>query len=190
MRAGVATTLEDCEFTSIRERLEAIRGGKDVKETGLMPFKDQAPRGETPLTLPFADYAEVLRWAAASVRESREGPPPPKAASCLNDLGLNPEGFLSTMRTYAKSFFTMVSRAHRIDVESVWRGYKRRPGIRAARDLYRSSEAAKYPRDRTDQSPHILTPQPRIFVRTAYSATIFNPDNHPAGVGVPRNSVT
>jgi REP element-mobilizing transposase RayT len=142
VRAGMASSIEESEFTSIRERILAVKQGKDVKETGLVPFKDQTPRGATPLTLPFADYVEVLRWTAASVRQAQQEPPPAGAESCLSRLGLDSGGFIATIRTYARSFFTMVGTVHRIDTESGRRGYKRRPGIRAARNLYRRSEAA------------------------------------------------
>jgi hypothetical protein len=53
-------------------------------------------------------------------------------------LALDGAGFLHILRNYPRSFFTMVGTVHSIDLETKRRRYKRRPGITAARRLYRA----------------------------------------------------
>ena len=139
VRAGIVTRLEDSKFTSIRERLlAAARGG--VEEPRLMAFAGQAVGGNDPLPLGFTDYVELLRWTAASIAGSSDAVPAGGGAS-LDRLGLERTGFVDSVRHYARRFFTMVGHAHRIDVESRRRGYRRRPGRRAAQQLYRTTAA-------------------------------------------------
>ena len=74
------------------------------------------------------------------MREARDGDLHGEAARTAEGLGLEPAGFIPTLRRYAQSFFTMVGEVHRIDLESARRGYTRCPGRRAARRLYRPVE--------------------------------------------------
>jgi REP element-mobilizing transposase RayT len=141
IRAGLATTLEESAFTSIQERLQAAARGKSGPPAALVPFADQGSAGGDPLPVSFPDYVEVLRWTAASLIEPRSDAGPAHVKAALERLDLESAGFVASVRQYARSFFTMVGQVHRIDVESRRRGYQRRPGIRAARQLYRAAAA-------------------------------------------------
>ncbi len=141
VRAGLVTTLEDSEFTSIQERLLAAARSPAVVQTGLVPFADQAIAGDDSLSLAFVDYVEVLRWTAAAVTHPAGVAVPAAVGVSLQRLGLESAGFVASIRTYARSFFTMVGHVHRIDLESRRRGYRRRPGRRAAQRLYRATAA-------------------------------------------------
>ena len=140
IRAGIATTLEESAFTSIQERLLAAAGAA-VAPRGLVPFADQAVQGGEPLPMSFTDYVEVLRWTAGSITEQRSDMAPAEIRASLERLQLESAGFVASLRQYARGFFTMVGHVHRIDMESRRRGYKRRPGIRAAQRLYRTAAA-------------------------------------------------
>ncbi len=141
IRAGTATTLEESEYTSIRERLLAAARGQRAA-VGLVPFADQAGGGGVePLPVAFADYVEVVRWTAASLREPRAGEVPEKIGTVLGELNLDSVGFVDSIRNFARRFFTMVGQVHEIDVESRRRGYRRRVGIPGARRLYRATAA-------------------------------------------------
>jgi hypothetical protein len=140
LRAGIAPSLEESPFTSIRERLLAVARG-ETEAPRLVPFADQAGAGTDPLPLGFADYVEVLRWTAAALTGTRGDAVPAGVGTSLERVGLERTGFLDSVRHYARRFFTMVGHAHRIRVESRRRGYRRRPGMRAAEQLYRATAA-------------------------------------------------
>ncbi|HYD46823.1 MAG TPA: hypothetical protein VEB21_00660, partial [Terriglobales bacterium] len=67
IRAGIADSLEESPFTSIRERLIAA-----ATPPGLAPFYDQvvdAEREREPLPMTFGDYVETLEWTVAALRQ-------------------------------------------------------------------------------------------------------------------------
>jgi hypothetical protein len=103
-----------------------------------------AGEGRRPEALPlrFSDYVALLRDTGGSVRgEEPDKPLAAESGTILRAFGLNPEQFASSIRNYARSFFTMVGHVHRIDVEAKRRGYRRRMGLRAAKQLYRNAAA-------------------------------------------------
>jgi hypothetical protein len=136
VRAGLATAPEEAQFTSIRERLlSAARGETAVP--GLLPFSDQAGPQQESLPGAFVDYVEIVRFAAHSISAKATMLVPTDIATRLERHGLESKTFIDTLHNYPRRFFAMVGHAHRIDTESTRRGYKRRPGIRAARRMYR-----------------------------------------------------
>lgn len=138
IRAGLASLPEDAQFTSIRERLLSAACTPAVA-TGLMPFLDQAAKGSPSLPVHFDDYVEIVRFAAKSLQVQQAVAVPPEVASRLERYSLDSASFIDMLRNYHRCFFTMIGHAHRIDTESKRRGYKRRPGIGAARQLYRQT---------------------------------------------------
>ena len=144
IRAGLADTLEDSDFTSIRERL--LAAARPAGETsavcpeGLLPFFDQVQGGSgvEPLPATFVDYVEMLKWTADAYRNRANVVPPP---AVIERIGLDPTELVETMRSYPRRFFTMVGETHRIDLEAKRRGYRRRPGIGASQRLYRARAA-------------------------------------------------
>ena len=102
-----------------------------------MPFADQAAGDGVSVPMAFADYVEVLRWTATALTAGNEVVPEPAGvATTLVGRGLAPAGLVDGVRTFARTFFTMVGHVHQIDLESRRRGYRPRPGIAAARQLY------------------------------------------------------
>jgi len=138
VRAGLASRPEEAQFTSIRERL-LCAARAPAAAPGLMPFADQAPAHSESLPVCFDDYAEIVRFAAQAVRADQALLVPAAVATRLERHGLESSTFIDTLRNYPRRFFTMVGHAHRIDTESTRRGYKRRPGIAAARRMYRNT---------------------------------------------------
>jgi len=154
IRARLADTLETSEFTSIRERLlEAAREhtapsrrGEQAPAAGLVPFAGEktALAGSEnglrePLPMRFDDYVGLLEETRGAIRDEKEAALTPSTAEFLAAVGVNAAGFVQTVREFGRGFFTMVGEVHRIDAESRRRGHRRRPGVAAARRLYRGA---------------------------------------------------
>lgn len=163
IRAGIAGSLEESEFTSILERLQAFGpAGKTSSPEGtpgrptpakgatggeLVPFLEQGVtpgnavgRWTThPIPIGFEDYVVLLRETARLIAEERSGGAEITGAGAdvLQRVDLCPSGFLDSIRHYSTRFFTMVGQTHRIDAECERRRYRRRPGRPAAAKLYR-----------------------------------------------------
>lgn len=166
IRAGVASSIEESEFTSVYERLQAVAREQRVAE----PERREESRGdggdaaagmprraelvafwsgveeseqtvgrwsEQCLPMTLDDYVLLLRETAAALRSEAADPRlSAGAAGSLRRLGLSPPGFVETVRRYATRFFGMVGETHRIDLECERRQYRRRPGRPAAAHLY------------------------------------------------------
>ena len=79
IRAAMARTAEQSEYTSIRERIVAAH------ETPLLPFTDQAEDG-----IPFnlKDYLELVDWAGRAIKENKRGYVPSGMPPILTRLGM------------------------------------------------------------------------------------------------------
>ena len=64
IRAAMAKTPEQSEYTSIRERIV------DAHDTPLLLFTDQAGDG---IPFKFEDYLELVEWAGRAVKENKRG---------------------------------------------------------------------------------------------------------------------
>jgi REP element-mobilizing transposase RayT len=77
IRAGIATSLDESDFTSIQERIRQIQDmGQTCPEPQLMPFGENAKEEHLPLaTLPHAlqDYLELVDWTGRAIRGDKKG---------------------------------------------------------------------------------------------------------------------
>jgi REP element-mobilizing transposase RayT len=126
IRAGLASSLEDSEFTSIRQRLaeRAVPGDSappvatstEAIVPPLVPLdgRDHTP-GDHQLSTTLDDYVELLTATAAALRTgSSASNLDPGARRSLDDAGIDSRNWLDAIRFYHRRFFTMVGCVHRI----------------------------------------------------------------------------
>ena len=131
MRAGVATRLCACDFTSIQQRLQppAVRevglvdfdsgaAGGRARQPALRPFvalTGAGGAGVLPLELPA--YIELLSATGAALWGVEASAQLPEASrGVLERLGIQSEHWLECMRHYHRRFFAMVGAVHSIEV--------------------------------------------------------------------------
>jgi len=131
IRAGLATSLCDCEFTSIQQRLQplpareaAVAGPDSPAEAGrarqpqLRPLVAATGAGGAavlPLDLPA--YIELLTATGAALRSVEPTARLPDASRrVLERLGIHSQHWLECIRHYHRRFFAMVGAVHSIDV--------------------------------------------------------------------------
>jgi REP element-mobilizing transposase RayT len=147
MRAGIAPTLELSDYTSIQERVLALGPGSGgIAHSRLVPFGEDVTAAPTQtmgrLPMALRDYVNLLESTGRSIRRKPPGDTlPAQVEMALRRLGLDPAGFVASVREFRRGFFGMVGEVHRIDLESRRRGYARRLGLRAARRLYQPAAA-------------------------------------------------
>jgi hypothetical protein len=81
IRAGIAATPEESEFTSIYARIQAMKspseegGGDATQRTAhyLMPFRDSAFAETASLPMMLTDYLELVDWSGRAVRSGKRG---------------------------------------------------------------------------------------------------------------------
>ena len=113
VRAGLASTLEESDFTSIQERLEYAATQRRNREKAvpqtLAPFAGQTMNGPVrpPIPIDFASYVELLEWtgrAMAPMKRGRLNGPPP---AILRSFQLSPVEWVAALaerRVAAASF--------------------------------------------------------------------------------------
>jgi hypothetical protein len=74
IRAGIASTPEDSEFTSIYHRIKEIRNPEDQKITRipLRRFVDEE-KGRAAIPYSFRDYLLLVDWSGRSIRAGKRG---------------------------------------------------------------------------------------------------------------------
>ncbi len=155
MRAGIARSLEESEFTSIRQRIaqhaeeiadrSPVHGPRGRTSSNslpdLVPFADAepAPSAET-LPLVLSDYVDLLRATGTAVGALEPTASLPRAAArTLDRAGIAPEHWLETVRFYHRQFFTMVGCVHAIDVYCGRTDRSRAKGRRWAARAFRAT---------------------------------------------------
>jgi len=158
VRAHMATSLEEADFTSIQRRLRAAEAAKNesaqkrtkrrvppTTPAGLAPMGGERPRAaeaqreELPVTL--EDYVALVDWTGRALRydpdEQREkgvlrGPPP----ELLGETGLAPDGWLEGVATLGARFQTVVGAPERVEAAAEARGLRWCKGKRRAGKMY------------------------------------------------------
>jgi REP element-mobilizing transposase RayT len=124
IRAGLAKTPEDSDFTSIKERIEinakrknARNGKQGAKQQGtkLHPFKRQREKDSAKCIDFFLhDYLNLVDWTGRALREGKKGAIPSDLAPILERIGLNPDAWVTSVRHYNKHYFSVLGAIDRI----------------------------------------------------------------------------
>jgi len=128
IRAGMARTLEESEFTSIQQRLEEyareqceVRNGQDSGPAE--PRRPELSRFAQPgvvdadrdLPMSFEEYLELLAATGAAVRAEDPGMTmSSQSVHLLERFGIESEHWVETVKNYRRHFFSMVGHVHRI----------------------------------------------------------------------------
>ena len=99
IRAKMADTLENSDFTSIQERLRAHHQNQTTPTT-LMEFQPKETKADAlKAYLPFAitDYLLLIDWTGRQFREDKPGYIPENVPHLVQEVGLNPNNWLKTV---------------------------------------------------------------------------------------------
>jgi REP element-mobilizing transposase RayT len=110
IRAGVAQTPEDADFTSIQQRIqqhcERLSGSeKDEAESQAIPLiplvKQDKDQHENAIGFTLTDYLELVDWAGRAIREHKRGAIAQQTPPVLQRLGLETARYLEHLRGQA-----------------------------------------------------------------------------------------
>lgn len=138
VRAGLATSLEDSDFTSIQERLlSASRKGdqeNDESPTRLVPFQDQAQSGVR-VPMNFRDYVELVEWTGRSLVPNKRGRLSGPVPAILRRGGISSSGWLQAMSRSGLTSVSALGRPESLEQRARGSGKKWLRGIGLARSL-------------------------------------------------------
>jgi REP element-mobilizing transposase RayT len=148
IRAGIAETPEDSDFTSIQQRLgrepkreenaeaEACQDAVEaLPRAPLVPF-DATGRTEWAIPYAFDDYLELVDWLGRAVHPAKRGRIPPDRPKILARLGMDAEALAEEANGLLKAFGSAVGAPASLTEARARRqiGYLR--GIRAAERVF------------------------------------------------------
>jgi len=154
IRAGIAGTPEDSDFTSIQERLRQVAESRHTGEeestppdpvteqpTDLLPFiggeHADAPKGIA-FTLP--DYLQLVDWTGRAVRDDKRGAIPAHIQPIFQRLGLNHEEWLEIVQNFGRRYRLAAGAVDRLQQFSRSLGRYWLQGIGASRRLYQQTD--------------------------------------------------
>jgi hypothetical protein len=155
VRAAIAETPEDSDYTSIQRRIRTLQAASESTEAtsegaevaDATPPTTQPPelypfvggvREAMPEGLPFhlADYLELVNWMGRAVRDDKRGAISSDLPPILERLGITPEAWLQLSTEFETQFSRWIGQAEHVEQACVRGGRHWVRGIRACRRLF------------------------------------------------------
>ena len=111
IRAAIAETPEQSDFTSIQQRLKAVANVVDdivAQPTNLLPFTGYQAHTKQQVGLPFKliDYFELLEWTGRCFREDKRGVIPNHIKPLFERFNVNKDDWLSVISNFNRHFIS------------------------------------------------------------------------------------
>ena len=141
VRAGVAQTPEESDYTSIAERTDQLKHNQDRTDNnetpdGLTPFVGY-PRQDIPKGLPFrlTDYLALVDWTGRAILENKRGYIADNQPPILEWLQIDAKHWLYMTQHFENRFKGLVGMSHRLMATCRKLEYRRTPNLGAVRLL-------------------------------------------------------
>ena len=108
IRAGMAKTLKDSEFTSIQERIEQ-------NSTWLSGFG----KGDKDLPFYLSSYIDLVDDSGRCFRDDKRGYISAKTANAIDQIGINPESWIDELKGFKSIGFSAVGTAEQLKEFSI-----------------------------------------------------------------------
>jgi hypothetical protein len=137
IRAGIASTLEDAEFTSIHQRIQTIRG-RSPEGPKLRHFHETGSKRDS---IPFSlnDYLQLVDWTGRSIRRDKRGAIDHSLPPILQRLNIDEEAWLESMRPKGNVFGRAMGKLNHLKIHARALGQSWIKGLRQAERMYRST---------------------------------------------------
>jgi REP element-mobilizing transposase RayT len=141
IRAGLAETPEQSEYTSIQERTHQFKQnpGSDKESntpSALLPFAGDS-RQDIPKGLPFrlTDYLELVEWTGRAIVENKRGYIPDYKPPVLERLQIEPKHWLYMAQHFESRFKGLVGASHTLKAVCRKLELRRTPNLGAVLEL-------------------------------------------------------
>jgi hypothetical protein len=143
VRAGIASTPEDSEFTSIYERIRAACIASADKHLPseevlppLLPFQDGT--SSTPsIPFSFPDYLALVDWTGRSIRDDKTGFIDPTLPPIAKRLNIDPVAWQAAMQPKGNVFGRALGQLDHLRLHAKALGQSRIRGLNAAERIFR-----------------------------------------------------
>jgi putative transposase len=148
IRAGIADTLEESDFTSIQERIRAWQAKstdstkQNSSESRLRPFVgSRNVHADSGIELSLQDYLELVDWTGRAIRDDSKGSIPNELLPIMQRLGVESETWITSIKHYNRNYFSVLGALERIKAFAQSQGRAWCRGQEVARRTYRMVSA-------------------------------------------------
>jgi hypothetical protein len=150
IRAGIAATPEESEFTSVYERIQDLRlssgrrseqrsaGILTATKPSLRNFRSPSQPEEASISFTLEDYLALVDWTGRAMREDSRGAIDPGLPSIMRRLNLDPNAWRLAMRPRGKVFGRALGRLDHLRLHARTLGQCWVRGLRVAEQVYRN----------------------------------------------------
>ena len=135
IRAGVASTPEDSEFTSVHQRIHVMQG-KSSKGPTLRHFHETGNKRDS---IPFSqnDYLQLVDWTGRSIRGDKRGAIDHSLPPILLRLNIDKDAWIETMQPKGNVFGRAMGKLNHLKIHARALGQSWIKGLRLAERMYR-----------------------------------------------------
>jgi REP element-mobilizing transposase RayT len=140
IRAGIAKTPEDSEFTSIYDRIKRVRFASEGQSSPtsslpLRPFSDEIKRNDS---IPFSlrDYLMLVDWSGRAIRAGKRGFIDAEQPQILKRLSIDSESWEILMSRRGTVFGRAMGRLDAMRLHAVTLGQSWVRGVRKAEQIF------------------------------------------------------
>jgi len=145
IRAGMAESPEDSDFTSIQERLRQCAAARHSEETvpneqpmDLLPFVGgEHICGLKGIAFTLPDYLQLVDWTGRAVRDDKRGAIPDHIQPIFQRMGLNHEEWLEIVQNFGRRYRLAAGAVDRLKGFGQQLGRYWLQGVGTSRRLYR-----------------------------------------------------
>jgi len=144
IRAGMTDKLEESDFTSIEQRIQAVSLEKsnidknssenDVEAISLADFIGGQNKEGIPYTL--RDYLELVDWSGRAILEDKTGYIPEREPKLLKKLGFGQEVWLKSVNQFSLHSYAHIGTESQLKAICAETGMKWVAGIRQSRQIF------------------------------------------------------
>lgn len=140
IRAGITTTPQASDDTSIYQRIHALRSSGHASALGtrfpvLRPFKTPTHRAQT-LPCALDDYLQLLDWTARAIRPNKPGHTDEREPPILRRYNIDTAAWLQVMRRRGNVFGRALGRLNHLKLHASTLGQAWIRGLREAERIY------------------------------------------------------
>ena len=144
VRAGIAKTPEESEFTSIYERIRELRAGSVAAEEDgepgvkvpLLPFQSTNNRTEPTIPFRFDAYLELVDWTGRAIVSGKRGFIDGRLPPIIKRLDIDADAWALAMQPHSNVFGRAMGKLDRLRLHAKTLGQSWIRGLRQAEKLY------------------------------------------------------
>jgi len=137
IRAGIAESLVESEFTSIAERVREEKDQEQGQERKLLKLADFVGSQQVDgIAYRFVDYLELVDWTGRAVRDDKTGYIPETEPKILEKLGIDSVIWFKMVAQYSDSFYSHIGSESQLQAICQDSDQKWLAGMRSCRQLF------------------------------------------------------